>query len=102
MRRERVRPRRAVIGWLTSCFLSSTRSREGQQQSEKNQKIALFAAILTQYEWPAGERRSPASAVHRNRIAEAKVSAAGASYDGGLLGEIRSKLMVLRCYFHIN
>lgn len=102
MRRERVRPRCAVIGWLTSCFLLSTRSREGQQQSEKNLKIPSFATILTHYESRGGERRSPTSAVHRNRIAEAKVSAAGASYDGGLLGEISSKLTGLRCYFHIN
>lgn len=34
-RRRRVRPRRSVIGRITSCFLSSTRSREGQHRSDK-------------------------------------------------------------------
>lgn len=101
-RSERVRPRRSVIGWIASCFLSSTRSREGQRRSDMTQKIVSLSTISTQYEWPGSERRPAASAVHRSRIAEAKVSAAGASYDGGLLGKISFKLCALHCHFHIN
>lgn len=93
---------RPVIGRSTSRFLSSIHTREGQQQrhtavrKKKLNKIniAFYNRISVKYGRPGSDSRPPAPAVHRNRVSETAISAAGASNDRGLLGKITSKLAV--------
>lgn len=57
---------------------------------------------LAKYEWPGSDSRPSASAVHRSRVPKAKISAAGASNDWGLLGKNSSELAAPLYYLIIN
>lgn len=54
-----VRRRRTVTGWTTSCFLSSTHTREGQQKSHKAFRIRQILLSRPHFSkiWMARERQ---------------------------------------------
>lgn len=61
-------------------------------------KYYQYDLFISRYGQPGSDSWPSASAVHRNRVSETKISAAGASNDGGLLGKISVKLPAQLCH----
>lgn len=78
----------------TYTWRSATETHGGEEKNKNKTNTAFYNRISLEYGRPGSDSRPPAPAVHRNRVSETAISAAGASNDRGLLGKITSKLAV--------